>query len=146
MVCDERINNEETLRAGKINLAFGFAASKPGEYHAFLVTHDPSGSRTRNISVNRFANYSPSVDLEIESSILRGLVPLDRGDEGDTVRMPRPRPTAPAPAACADAGGRGFGHLGCRPRGRAGTRLTALRPLLPWGAARPCRAPPATAA
>ena len=28
------------------------------------------------ISVNRFANYSPSVDLEIESSILRGLVPL----------------------------------------------------------------------
>ncbi len=97
VVCDERINNEETLRAGKINLAFGFAASKPGEYHAFLVTHDPSGSRTRNISVNRFANYSPSVDLEIESSILRGLVPLERGDEGDTVRMPRPATAPVAP-------------------------------------------------
>jgi hypothetical protein len=93
VVCDDRINNEETMRAGKINLAFGFAASKLGEYHAFLVTHSPGGSRTRPITVNRFANYSPSVDLEIESSILRGLVPQDqRTDEGDTVRMPKPVP------------------------------------------------------
>ena len=76
VICDERINNEESMRAGKINLAFGFAATKPGEYHAFIVTHQPSGSRAKVISVNRFANYSPSVDLEIESSILRGLVPL----------------------------------------------------------------------
>ncbi|HEU4778484.1 MAG TPA: hypothetical protein VFS58_01245 [Steroidobacteraceae bacterium] len=76
VVCDERINTEETMRAGKINLAFGFAATKPGEYHAFIITHQPSGSRAKVISVNRFANYSPSVDLEIESSILRGLVPL----------------------------------------------------------------------
>jgi hypothetical protein len=86
------------MRLGKVNLAFGFAANKPGEYHAFLVTHSPSGSRTRPITVNRFANYSPSVDLEIESSILRGLVPLTPRDpeaEGDTVRMPQPaRPEA----------------------------------------------------
>jgi phage tail sheath protein FI len=90
-VCDGRINNEETVRLGKVNLAFGFAASKPGEYHAFLVTHSPDRSRTRPISVNRFANYSPSVDLEIESSILRGLVPQHPPEpEGDTVRMPKP--------------------------------------------------------
>jgi hypothetical protein len=76
VICDERINNEESMRAGKINHACGFAATKPGEYHAFIVTHEPSGSRAKVISVNRFANYSPSVDLEIESSILRGLVPL----------------------------------------------------------------------
>ena len=76
VVCDERINTPETMRLGKINLAFGFAATKPGEYHAFIVTHQPSGSRAKVISVNRFANYSPSVDFEIESSILRGLVPL----------------------------------------------------------------------
>jgi uncharacterized protein len=75
VVCDERINNEESMRLGKVNLAFGFAASKPGEYHAFLVTHEPGGSRARPITVNRFANYSPSVDHEIESSILRGLLP-----------------------------------------------------------------------
>ena len=30
VVCDERINNEETMRAGKINLAFGFAATQAG--------------------------------------------------------------------------------------------------------------------
>jgi hypothetical protein len=100
VVCDERINTEETLRLGKVNLAFGFAATKPGEYHAFVVTHQPSGSRAKEISVNRFANYSPSVDLEIESSILRGLVPLapvvpplaaapEAADLEETVRMPQ---------------------------------------------------------
>jgi hypothetical protein len=36
--------------------------------------------------MNRFANYSPSVNLEIESSILRGLVPSGPGE-----------PPAPAP-------------------------------------------------
>ena len=90
-VCDDRINNEESMRAGKYNLAFGFAASKPGEYHAFLVSHSPSGSSSRLITVNRFANFSPSVDLEIESSILRGLVPAAGSDPSlsDTARMPR---------------------------------------------------------
>jgi hypothetical protein len=76
VVCDERINDAEQIKRGRINLAFGFAASKPGHYHAFIVTHEPGGSRARPITVNRFANYSPSVNLEIESSILRGLVPL----------------------------------------------------------------------
>jgi hypothetical protein len=88
VACDERINNEETMRAGKVNLAFGFAASRPGEYHAFVVTHQPGSSRARPITVNRFANYSPSVDLEIESSILRGLVPGPTVAAEDTVRMP----------------------------------------------------------
>ncbi len=86
VVCDERINNDETVRAGKVNLAFGFAASKPGEYHAFIVTHQPSGSRARPISVNRFAKYSPSVDLEIESSILRGLAAGPALDEPQAER------------------------------------------------------------
>ncbi|HUQ11252.1 MAG TPA: hypothetical protein VM146_13135 [Steroidobacteraceae bacterium] len=106
VVCDERINNEETMRAGKVNLAFGFAASKPGEYHAFLVTHHSGGSRSRPISVNRFANYSPSIDHEIESSILRGLLPSAPAVEQDTVRMPAPEeieatvkmPSRPVPA------------------------------------------------
>jgi phage tail sheath protein FI len=93
VVCDERINKDEIVRAGKFNLAFGFSASKPGEYHAFLVTHSPGGSSTRLITVNRFANFSPSVDEEIESSILRGLVPMERPAryDDDTVRMPKPQ-------------------------------------------------------
>ena len=58
------------------NWPIGFAATKPGEYHAFIVTHSMTGSRTNSIRLNRFANFSPSVDEEIESSILRGLVPI----------------------------------------------------------------------
>jgi phage tail sheath protein FI len=93
VICDERINNAEQIRLGKINLAFGFAATRPGEHHAFLLTHQPSGSKARPISVNRFANYSPSVDHEIESSILRGLIPESR-----TVVAPPAPPVLPAPA------------------------------------------------
>jgi uncharacterized protein len=90
VVCDERINTEESMRLGKVNLAFGFAASKPGEYHAFIVTHEPGGSRARPITVNRFANYSPSVNHEIESSILRGLLPSAKTEnEDETVRLPQ---------------------------------------------------------
>lgn len=92
VVCDARINDAEQIKRGRINLAFGFAAGKPGDYHAFIVSHEPGGSRARPISVNRFANYSPSVNLEIESSILRGLVPqpppVDVAEQ--TVRMPPP--------------------------------------------------------
>ena len=109
VVCDERINDDEQIKRGRINLAFGFATTKPGDYHAFIVTHEPGASRARSITVNRFANYSPSVNLEIESSILRGLVPLapledklplaaanetlpptsmNGAADGDTVRMP----------------------------------------------------------
>jgi uncharacterized protein len=91
VVCDGRINDAEQIKRGRINLAFGFAASKPGDYHAFIVTHEPGSSRARPITVNRFANYSPSVNLEIESSILRGLIPPAPADGAaveDTVRMP----------------------------------------------------------
>ena len=114
VTCDERINNEETMRAGKVNLAFGFAASKPGEYHAFLVTHQPSGSRARPISVNRFANYSPSVAIEIESSILRGLaagpppesapVAVPPSSESAAAAEQGPAATAAAPDTLAHAG------------------------------------------
>ena len=92
VVCDERINDAEQAKMGRINLAFGFAATRPGEYHGFIVSHEPGGSRARPIAVNRFAHYSPSVNLEIESSILRGLVPQVQNavEELDTVRMPRP--------------------------------------------------------
>ena len=75
VVRDERINKEETIRAGKVNLAFGFAAFKP-------ANTTPSSSRisravrARGDQRGTGLQLSPSVDLEIESSILRGLVPL----------------------------------------------------------------------
>ena len=97
VVCDERINDAEQIKRGRINLAFGFAASKPGDYHAFIVTHEPGSSRARPITVNRFANYSPSVNLEIESSILRGLVPqAPLNDELPQAPLNDELPQAPA--------------------------------------------------
>jgi phage tail sheath protein FI len=102
VVCDDRINNEETIRAGKVNIAFGFAASKPGEYHAFLVSHLPGSSRARPIGVNRFANYSPSVAVEIESSILRGLA-AGPPPESAPEAVPTPMPSLARRQAPADA-------------------------------------------
>jgi hypothetical protein len=68
--------HRRTMRAGKFNLAFGFAASKPGEYHAFLVTHSrrlAHAADHRESLRELFAERG----LRIESSILRGLVPCD---------------------------------------------------------------------
>ena len=77
VVCDERINTEETMRAGKINLAFGFAATKPGEYHAFLVTHQPSGSRAQVHQRESLRQlFAERRSRRSSRSILRGLVPL----------------------------------------------------------------------
>jgi hypothetical protein len=55
VVCDERLNDAEGIACGKIQLLFGFAASRPGDFQTYLVTHQPDGSAARTVSVNRFA-------------------------------------------------------------------------------------------
>jgi hypothetical protein len=71
VICDQRVNRPQTLAEGKLNLLFGFAASKPGEFDTWLVTHRAGGSRVRPVSVNRFETSRQRVDWEIETSILR---------------------------------------------------------------------------
>lgn len=53
VVCDERINDPSSVAAGRVNLLFGIAARRAGEFDTWLVSHDPSGSRARSVSVNR---------------------------------------------------------------------------------------------
>jgi uncharacterized protein len=72
VICDPRVNRPQTLAEGKFNLLFGFAASKPGEFDTWLVTHRAGGSRVRPVSVNRLATSRQRVAWEIETSILRG--------------------------------------------------------------------------
>ncbi len=72
VICDERVNRAATIAEGKLNILFGFATSKPGEFDTWLVTHQPGGSRTRPVSVNRLATSRERVGWEIETSILRG--------------------------------------------------------------------------
>ena len=72
VICDERVNRPQTIAEGKVNLLFGFATSKPGEFDTWLVTHQAGGSRVRPVSVNRLATSRQRVGWEIETSILRG--------------------------------------------------------------------------
>lgn len=73
VICDERVNRAQSITEGKFNILFGFATSKPGEFDAWLVTHQAAGSRARPVSVNRLAISRQRVGWEIETSILRKL-------------------------------------------------------------------------
>ena len=71
VICDERVNRPDTVADGRVNLLFGFAPSRPGEFDAWLVTHHPAASRVRPVSVNRQATCRQRVEWEIETAILR---------------------------------------------------------------------------
>jgi len=64
VVCDERINPAQSIAAGSVNLLFGIAARRPGEFDTWLVSHQQEASRARPVSVNRLAmrpsGYSPA--------------------------------------------------------------------------------------
>ncbi len=53
VACDERINREHERERGVVNIVFGFAAVRAGQFHAFLVTHRAGGSRVRPIQLTR---------------------------------------------------------------------------------------------
>jgi len=72
VICDERVNGPQSLAEGKLNLLFGFATTRPGEFDTWLVTHRAGASRVRPVSVNRQATAQQRVEWEIETSILRG--------------------------------------------------------------------------
>jgi hypothetical protein len=55
VVCDERVNDTEHVAAGRFQLVFGFADSRPGDFQTFLVSHQPGHSSARPASVNRYA-------------------------------------------------------------------------------------------
>jgi phage tail sheath protein FI len=71
VICDERVNRPDTLADGRVNLLFGFATSKPGDFDTWLVTHHPAMSRVRPVSVNRQATSRQRVEWEIETTILK---------------------------------------------------------------------------
>ena len=69
VVCDERVNRAESIAAGRVSLLLGFATSKPGDFHACLITHEPGLSRVRPVAVNRLATSQERVEAEIETAI-----------------------------------------------------------------------------
>ena len=73
VICDERLNDAADQAHNRFRLLFGFAGARPGEFHAFLLTHQPGASGVRPVSVNRLATSGARVEEEIEAAILRGL-------------------------------------------------------------------------
>lgn len=61
VTCDERLNRELERSTGVVNLVFGFAAARPGDFHAFLLSHRPGGSRLSPVSMSRLqaSGYRP---------------------------------------------------------------------------------------
>lgn len=66
VVCDERFNGPDETRTGTVNILFGFAAQRPGAHHAYLVTHSPSGSLVRPVSVNRLETGGQQLEQEMK--------------------------------------------------------------------------------
>jgi Bacteriophage tail sheath protein len=75
VICDERVNEPRTIAEGKVKLLFGIAITKPGDFHAWLVTHQPGGASTcRPSHPNRQATSGRRLEWEIETAILRGVI------------------------------------------------------------------------
>ncbi len=70
VICDERLNDPR--RAGT-HLLFGYAGSRAGETHSFLVSHRGGDTTVRAVAANRYTTCARRVEEEIESSLLRGL-------------------------------------------------------------------------
>ena len=74
VICDERVNTPESVSQGKVKILYGFALTRPCDFHACLVTHQNGGSQVRTVSANRQATSQRRLEWEIETSILRGIV------------------------------------------------------------------------
>ena len=74
VICDERVNVPGSVAQGKVKLLYGFALTRPCDFHACLVTHQTSGSYVRTVSANRQATSQRRLEWEIETSILRGII------------------------------------------------------------------------
>jgi uncharacterized protein len=72
-ITDERVNEPRTVAEGKAKILFGFAISKPCDFHAWVLTHQPGGSQILKASPNRHATSQRRLEWEIETAILRGV-------------------------------------------------------------------------
>jgi phage tail sheath protein FI len=69
VVCDERLNRDAERGLGVVNLVFGFAAARPGDYHAFLLSHRPGGSRVHPVTMRRLLASGYCPELLVDASV-----------------------------------------------------------------------------
>jgi uncharacterized protein len=75
VICDERVNQPRTVAEGKVKVLFGIAITKPGDFQAWLITHEPGGVSTcRPSHPNRLTTSGRRLEWEVETAILRGII------------------------------------------------------------------------
>jgi hypothetical protein len=52
VVCDERLNTEEDLAEGRVNVLVGLRSTRSANYQSFLITHGIEGSSLRTVRSN----------------------------------------------------------------------------------------------
>jgi len=73
VICDDRLNSATETAQGTFKLLFGFASLRPGDFQAWLVTHQAGASRTRAVSVNRLALSLGRLETEFQTGLLRAI-------------------------------------------------------------------------
>lgn len=71
VICDERVNAPQST-GNEFNLLVGFAATRPDEYHSFMIKHSIAGSSVRPAAVNRFETAKCYVETAPVSSVGMG--------------------------------------------------------------------------
>jgi phage tail sheath protein FI len=73
VITDDRVNEARTVAEGKVKILFGFAITRPGDFHAWVLTHQPGGSHCLKASPNRLTTSGRRLEWEIETAVLRGI-------------------------------------------------------------------------
>ncbi|HTV97126.1 MAG TPA: hypothetical protein VME42_14055 [Steroidobacteraceae bacterium] len=76
VICDRRFNAADGERAGEFQFLVGFAASRPGEFHTYRISHSAAASRVSPASLNRakLAEFGPE-ELKWVDRLARQLEP-----------------------------------------------------------------------
>jgi len=114
VICDERVYRSQERERGVVNVLFGFAGGRAGEFHAYLLTHRAGGSRIKSVTLNRLQG-PPSggmlvVDEDLPPLVLAG---CSRRAEAAATRRFDDQPVA---AGHLDAGAGGQLPLGAAGR------------------------------
>jgi hypothetical protein len=76
VICDERVNPDHEVEAGRVNVLIGLRTTRAGEYLSFLVTHTLDGSQVRQVRSN---HLPPGTRMRVPE--------LADGSEDDTQRQ-----------------------------------------------------------
>lgn len=71
VICDERVNASSS-ESGEFYILVGFAATRPEEYHSFLIKHSIAGTVVRPAAVNHFETSKCYVDTSPVSNVGAG--------------------------------------------------------------------------